>query len=103
MNPIILEAYGDQISARLRAQGLTHLQVGKRGQHLGIYATDSEGVSVNRARFSWRHGQTFALEIADPWGRWRATGARGPVPDLLAVLLDRFAVVLYRSPEQSGE
>lgn len=33
MNPIIMEAYGSNVCARLRAQGWTHLQVTKRGQH----------------------------------------------------------------------
>ncbi len=63
MNPIILEAYGDNVSARLRAQGWTHLQVTKRGQHLVIYSQDAEGDKVNRTRFTWRHGQPLPYPL----------------------------------------
>lgn len=95
MNPIILEAYGDTISARLRAQGMTHLQVVKRGQHLVIYADEPSGDQENRARFSWLHGQTFALGIADPGsGRWSPTGETGTVDALLTVLIEQFGFIL---------
>jgi hypothetical protein len=95
MNPIILEAYGDTISARLRAQNMTHFPVVKRGQHLVIYAADPGGDKENRARFTWRHGQTFALGIADPGsGRWSATGETGTVDALLTVLIEQFGFIL---------
>lgn len=94
MNPIILEAYGDKARARLRAQGLTHLQVVKRGRHLAIYSTDGDGSKVNRARLTWVHGQTFALGIADPRGRWNETGETGSLDALLTVLIEQFGFIL---------
>ena len=94
MNPIILEAYGDNVSARLRAQGWTHLQVTKRGQHLVIYSQDADGDKVNRARFTWRHGQTFTLSMADARGRWGESGETGSLDALLTLLIEQFGFVL---------
>lgn len=94
MNSIILEAYGSTVSARLRAQGWTHLQVMKRGQHLAIYSQDADGDKVNRARFTWRHGQTFALSMADARGRWGETGESGSLDALLTILIERFGFVM---------
>ena len=94
MNPIILEAYGNNVSARLRAQGWTHLQVIKRGQHLVIYSQEPDGDKVNRARFTWIHGQTFALTIADSHGRWGETGNTGSLDALLTLLIEQYGFVL---------
>ena len=69
IHPIMLEAYESNVSARLRVLQWTHLQVTKRGQHLVIYSQDADGDKVNRARFTWRHGQTFTLSIVDVRGR----------------------------------
>jgi hypothetical protein len=91
---MILAAYGDEISARLRAQGLLHLNVLKRGQHLVVYSVEPDGSKVNRVRFSWAHGQTFGLGVADRNGRWANTGEIGSIEDLVTTLLNQFPFVL---------
>lgn len=94
MNPIILEAYGSTVSARLQALQWSHLQVTKRGHHLVIYSQDADGDKVNRARFTWRHGQTFTLSLADPRGRWGETGETGSLEALLTLLIEHFGFLL---------
>lgn len=94
MHPVIMEGYTSHIRAQLRAQGLDHLDTLRRGRHVVIYAPDADGSKVHRARLTWRHGQTFELGIAEPNGRWAATGETGTADELLTVLMDRFKFVL---------
>ena len=49
-----MEAYGSNVSARLRAQGWTHLQVTKRGQHLVIYSEDMHPKMSQAGPYQWR-------------------------------------------------
>jgi hypothetical protein len=90
MDPIVFEAYRDDLRARLRAQGLNHLTVDKRGTHLVIYTSEPDGTKVNRSRCTWQHGQTFALSVADARGRWQDVGESGTLEALLTLLLDQF-------------
>jgi hypothetical protein len=94
MNPMILEAYGGNVSARLRAQGWTPRQVTNRGQQRVMYYPEADGDKVNRARFTWRHGQTFTLSMADARGRWGETGETGSLDALLTILIEQFGFVL---------
>ena len=94
MHPVLMDGYASTIRVHLRAQGLNHLETLRRGTHVVIYSRDPDGSKVNRARLTWLHGRTFALGIAEPNGRWAATGETGTVDALLATLMERFNFIL---------
>jgi len=94
MNPMMLDAYSEDLRARLLAHGLHHLAVDKRGSHLVIYALEPTGEKVNRARLTGESGSTFALSLPDRHERWQDTGERGSWEDLIALLLGQFNWVL---------
>lgn len=63
---------------RLRAQGLNHVPVDKRGTHQ----------KINWARCTSQQGQAFVLSVPDSLGRWQNVAERGSLEALRTLLLD---------------
>ncbi len=94
LNPIILASYGDAISNRLRAQGLMHWDVAKRGQHRVV--SPRSNPMVPRPIKSASVG---AMDRPFPSGSPVGTAAgvhwkNGSVQDLVTTLLSQFGFML---------
>jgi hypothetical protein len=77
----------------LKRRKLRHVRAKKRADTVTL-ATGTADDPWPRARFRLLTKQRWALDIADPAGRWEKTPFQGSLQQLLALLADTFGWVL---------
>ncbi len=90
---LINEQGCDDIEEILKEQGLSHLKVQGRGDHLVIYSQEDDE-RVSRARLTYLAPNSYQLGFADHRGRWETTPFTGTIPELLQLLMEQFSWVL---------
>jgi hypothetical protein len=78
--------HAEAVTAHLEVRGLRHLRARKHGQ-LVIIESGPEDDPIVHARLRRDTVQLWMLEIATHTGRWEKTGFRGPLRDLLELLV----------------
>jgi hypothetical protein len=81
--------------AFLKKRRLSHLHVKKRAATLALDAGPADD-PWPRARFRLLTKQRWALDIADPAGRWESTPFQASLGDLLTLLADTFPWILAK-------
>ena len=81
--------HAEAIASRLAARGLPHLRT-RKYRELVIIESGPKGDPIAHARLRRETVQYWRLEIATHTGRWEKTGLRGPLKDLLELLVTEF-------------
>ena len=93
-----LEQGAQEVLALLRAhEGLEHLDVEVRGDAVIVFSTE-EGEKVRRARFTWLGAGHYGLSLTRHTGRWEPTPFRGPLPEVVELLVTQLGFHLTRFP-----
>jgi hypothetical protein len=77
----------------LKRRKLTHLRATKRAGTLTLLAGSADD-PWPRARFRLLTKQRWALDVADPAGRWEKTPFQASLNDLMALVADSFPWLL---------
>lgn len=82
-----------EIERLLQEQGITHLHIQGRGDHLVLYSLEDEE-KTNRVRFTRLSVNKYQISIATHRGRWGKTPFTGTIPELVNMLVEQFSFVL---------
>jgi len=83
----------EKILQLLKEQGIDHLYIQARGDHLVLYSLEDEE-KVNRVRFTRLSSNKYQLSMADHRGRWEKTPFTGTIPELVEMLIEQFSFML---------
>ncbi len=83
----------EKILQLLKEQGVEHLYIQARGDHLVLYSLEDEE-KINRVRFTRLSVNKYQLSMADHKGRWEKTPFTGTIPELVDMLIEQFSFVL---------
>ncbi len=83
----------DKILQLLKEQGIEHLYIQARGDHLILYSLEDEE-KINRIRFTRLSVNKYQLSMANHRGRWEKTPFTGTIPELVKMLIEQFSFVL---------
>jgi len=83
----------DQILHLLKEQGIDHLYIQARGDHLILYSLEDEE-KINRVRFTRLSVNKYQLSMANHKGRWEKTPFTGTIPELVEMLTEQLSFVL---------
>ena len=83
----------EKILQLLKEQGITHLYIQARGNHLILYTLEDEE-KINRVRFTRLSVNKYQLSMANHKGRWEKTPFTGTIPELVEMLIEQFSFVL---------
>jgi len=81
--------HAEAVASRLAARGLPHLRA-RKYRELVIIESGPKNDPIAHARLRRDTIQYWRLEIATHTGRWEPTGFRGPLKDLLDLLVTAF-------------
>lgn len=84
----------DKILQLLKEQGINHLHIQARGDHLMLYSQEDEEEKINRVRFARLSVNKYQLSIANHRGRWEKTPFTGTIPELVELLIEQLSFVL---------
>lgn len=87
------EFASDNILRLLNEQGINHLHIQSRGDHLMLYSLEDEE-KTNRVRFTRLSVNKYQLSIANHRGRWEETPFTGTIPELVEMLFEQLSFVL---------
>ncbi len=77
----------------LKEQGIEHLYIQARGDHLGLYSLEDKD-KINRVRFTRLSVNKYQLSMADHKSRWEKTPFTGTIPELVDMIIEQFSFVL---------
>ena len=83
----------EKILQLLKEQGIDHLYIQARGDHLVLYSLE-DTEKVNRVRFTRLSANKYQLSMADHRGRWEKTPFTGTIPELVEMLIEQFSFML---------
>ncbi len=83
----------DKILQLLKEQGIEHLHIQARGDHLVLYFLEDEE-KINRVRFTRLAVNKYQLSMADHKGRWEKSPFTGTIPELVDMLIEQFSFML---------
>ncbi len=83
----------EKILRLLKEQGIDHLYIQARGDHLVLYSQEDEE-KINRIRFTRLSVNKYQLSMANHKGRWEKTPFTGTIPELVEMLKEQFSFVL---------
>ncbi len=83
----------EKILQLLKEQGIDHLYIQARGDHLVLYSLEDEE-KVNRVRFTRLSSNKYQLSMAGHRGRWEKTPFTGTIPELVEMLIEQFSFML---------
>lgn len=87
------EYASDKIVQLLKEQGIDHLYIQARGDHLILYCLEDEE-KINRVRFTRLSVNKYQLSMANHRGRWEKTPYTGTIPELVELLIEQFSFML---------
>jgi len=83
----------EKILQLLKEQGINHLYIQARGDHLMLYTLEDEE-KINHVRFTRLSVNKYQLSMANHRGRWEKTPYTGTIPELVELLIEQFSFML---------